>query len=461
MNETRQLVAHLQGLNYTGFSPAVVQAAKLALLDFLGVAIAGSQTEPARIYARYLAESSQRASEKASRFAPQFRPIHYHDAAQLNAVYGHALDFDDVHNASITHLGAISIPVAWALAEEFGLSGQELICAVVAGYEAGARVGEAITPWAYKIWHTTAVAGPFAAAAAAAKLLGLSEVQTLNAFGSAGTQASGLWEFLSNGSMSKVLHVANACAAGLRSAELAQRGFTGAETILEGPAGFLAAMTPQADATKLVAGLESSPLRVLQNSLKAYPCCRHAHAGVFAMQQLMDEHSLETGEIESILDETYALATKTLDKARPENPYAAKFSAQYLLARQLASGQIAEESFEPDAIRDAEVGALMGKVSIRTAEDLEGQYAADPQIWPHRVSLVLKDGRKLSKTVEYPLGDHHNPLGWEEAARKFRGNTEALIGERASEALVDALSNLEKAATMRGFLQQIQEENHE
>ena len=408
MNETRQLVAHLQGLNYTGFSPAVVQAAKLALLDFLGVAIAGSQTEPARIYARYLAESSQRASEKASRFAPQFRPIHYHDAAQLNAVYGHALDFDDVHNASITHLGAISIPVAWALAEEFGLSGQELICAVVAGYEAGARVGEAITPWAYKIWHTTAVAGPFAAAV-----------------------------------------------------ELAQRGFTGAETILEGPAGFLAAMTPQADATKLVAGLESSPLRVLQNSLKAYPCCRHAHAGVFAMQQLMDEHSLETGEIESILDETYALATKTLDKARPENPYAAKFSAQYLLARQLASGQIAEESFEPDAIRDAEVGALMGKVSIRTAEDLEGQYAADPQIWPHRVSLELKDGRKLSKTVEYPLGDHHNPLGWEEAARKFRGNTEALIGERASEALVDALSNLEKAATMRGFLQQIQEENHE
>src|SRR5699024_3049448 len=125
---------------------------------------------------------------------------------------------DDLHNSSIVHPGVITIPTALALGQQLHLGGPQVLLAVVLGYDVAARIGEAINPEAYHYWHTTAVAAPFASAAVASKLFGLDAAATASAFGSAGTQAGGLWAFLAQGAMSKSLHVANGNLCGIRSA---------------------------------------------------------------------------------------------------------------------------------------------------------------------------------------------------------------------------------------------------
>ena len=130
-------------------------------------------------------------------------------AAALNAACAHVMDMDDVHNASITHLGAVTIPAALAVGQKLHRSGREVLAAIAAGYEIGARVGEAINPGSYHYWHTTGVVGALCSAVAAGKLMGLDREKLLHAIGSAGTQAAGLWQFLEDGAMSKTLHTAN------------------------------------------------------------------------------------------------------------------------------------------------------------------------------------------------------------------------------------------------------------
>ncbi len=445
MEETKQLAAYLHSLRYAHLPQEAVEAAKAAMLDFIGVALAGAETPPAQIYDRYVEKTSGRQEEKGAVLLRKGLPgAHYKDAVEQNAVYGHALDFDDVHNGSITHLGVLTIPVALALGAKLGSSGEDVLTAVIAGYEVGARIGEAINPSSYAIWHTTGAIGAFAATATAAKLLNLTENELQNALGSAGTQAGGLWEFLKNGSMSKVLHVANANAAGLRAAELAKLGFTGAETILEGKAGFLAAMTPKADAAKLTAGMDGKNLKILQNSLKAYPCCRHAHAGIFAVAQLLREHGVRPEQVESILDETYDVAVTTLDKAAPDNAYAAKFSAQYCLAAMLEDGQVNTASFEEAALADEGRRTLMERVQIAPAAEMNDIMRQDPEIWPHEVTVKLTDGTELKKRVLYPIGDYHNPLSWQQVAEKFRGCAEGLLEKELAEALIARVEKLEQ-----------------
>lgn len=217
--------------------------AKMCIQDLIAVAVAGSSKKESNIWKKYY--SSKPSNPESSVLQPGFPKASIEQAAALNAVFGHVMDMDDVYNASMSHLGVITIPTALALGQKLHKSGKQVIEAIVAGYEAGARIGAAINPSSYKFWHTTGVTGTFTSAAVAGKLLGLTPEQFIHCFGSAGTQSAGLWGFLESGSMSKVLHTAHANLCGIRSAELAYLGFTGAPTILEGERGFVRALVPQ------------------------------------------------------------------------------------------------------------------------------------------------------------------------------------------------------------------------
>src|SRR5271166_4036316 len=176
-------------------------------------------------------------------------------AAMVNAAASHVAEQDDVHNGSVFHPGTVVFPVALALAQDLSRSGRELLTAAVVGYEVGIRVGEFLGRSHYRIFHTTGTAGALAAAAAAGHLLKLSEEQMNHAFGSAGTQAAGLWEFLRDAAHSKQLHTAHAAVAGLTAACLAKDGFTGARQILTGPQGMAAGLSRGVDIKRLTKGL--------------------------------------------------------------------------------------------------------------------------------------------------------------------------------------------------------------
>ena len=438
--ETRLLARYLHEIRYDDFSPEVVKIAKMCIQDFLGVAIAGSAKKESLIWKQYYADKV--TAPQASTFQPGFPKCTVEQAAALNAVFGHVMDMDDVHNASITHLAVITIPAAFALGQKLHKSGADIIEAIVAGYEAGARIGECINPASYKYWHTTAVVGAFSSGAAAAKLLGLDEEQTLNMLGSAGTQAAGLWEFLASGCMSKVLHTANANLCGIRAAELAKLGFTGSPTILEGDRAFVKALAPEYRLSALTRGF-GGKYRIEENSLKPYACCRHTHSANYCIEKIFKSHSFAPEDIESITDDTYSTAVQTTNNPYPENPYAAKFSLQFCIAAAIVKKDLSDRVFTVENINDPVIREVMSRIRVNVSEQLDEEFHNDPNQWSHRLTIVLKNGQVITEQVDYPVGDFNNPFDQEMADRKFRMLTDTLLSPEQTDALLAAVSGLE------------------
>ena len=193
------------------------EAAALFVLDLVANALAGRNSEPGRILLRWAAANGGDAGRRAF----------------LMGALAHILETDDLHRASVVHPGCVVIPAAFALGHDLGVQGHRFLASVLWGFEATCRVGSAVGPAHYKIWHNTATCGPFGSAMAAANLLGLTVDQTVDALGNAGTQSAGLWQFLETGAMSKHLHAGRAAEAGLVAATLAKEGFSGPPAILE------------------------------------------------------------------------------------------------------------------------------------------------------------------------------------------------------------------------------------
>ena len=233
---------------------AVVMARR-SLLDWIGSAIRGGTVEPARI-ALDVAKRSM-AGDEATVLTTGER-LSALGAAFANGAASHVIELDDLHQGSTFHPAAPIIPAALSVAERENQSGQDLLRAITLGYDVAIRIAEAVNPSHYRYWHPTGTCGVFGAATAAGVLLGLDAEQLAQALGNAGTQASGLWQFLADGAMSKALHTAHAAHDGIISAELAAAGFTAAREILEGPRGFFAATAENADESRITDGPEAT-----------------------------------------------------------------------------------------------------------------------------------------------------------------------------------------------------------
>jgi len=203
-----------------------LQQAALFTLDAIACAYAGSATPVGDILKRWGAAGSLDSQRQAL----------------LMGALTHITETDDLHRASVTHPGCVVVPAALSLGEKLGASNDQILRAILQGFEAMCRIGASVGPGHYKVWHNTATCGPFGSAMAAASLLDLNDEQTLDALGNAGTQSSGFWQFMETGAMSKHLHAGRACESGLLAAELAMQGVTGPAEILEGKKGLFAAM---------------------------------------------------------------------------------------------------------------------------------------------------------------------------------------------------------------------------
>jgi 2-methylcitrate dehydratase PrpD len=315
----------------------------------------------------------------------------------------HILEMDDLHRASVTHPGCVVVPAALAIGLRTRCSGPALLDAILRGYEAVARIGMAVGPAHYRIWHSTATCGPFGAAMAAADLLGLDDSQTVHALGNAGTQSSGLWQFIETGAMSKHLHAGRAAEAGVTAAELAALGFTGPPAILEGAKGLFAGACPDADPDAVTRD-PNAPWQLRATSIKPWPCCRHTHPAIDAAIEL---HGRLGGTVPQAVDvATYGAALEVCDRPAPANEYAAKFSLQHCVALALADGRVGFESFD-EAARNR-LAPLSQRVVLRRSEPFSAAY---PEHWGAEVALKLPDGRELSATRKACKGDPDQPLG--------------------------------------------------
>lgn len=436
---TKELSTFTSALTYSKLSEHTIDMAKKCILDHLGVAIRGSKEKPAEIIRSVVLKAG---GDEATVFDGNNTKTTALNAAFCNGAASHTLDFDDLHNPSIIHLACVVVPPALALAEANHKNGQELITAVCAGYEAGARTGESVIPESYFYWHTTGTAGIIGAAAAAANILHLDEQQTLMCYGSAGTQAAGLWEFLKEGAMSKALHAGKGSYAGVLSAQLAQAGFTGASKILEGEKGFCHAMVGEPHLEKLVVGLGDG-LKIDNNSFKPYACCKHSHAALYAVQVLRKEYGLQASDIAGIKIYVNDITNYLINNPNPQNPYGCKFSIQYCVAAMMKYGVVGVEQFNPDVINDEVVHQLMANTEVILDEEIEKIHQEDSAKLASRVEIVCKDGRCLSKQVDFPKGDPDNPFSWEEAKEKFMSLAVPVYGEDKAEKIYTFVKTLE------------------
>ena len=225
-------------------------------------------------------------------------------AALANGILANAADFDDTHKRALLHTGSVVVPPALALGEERGLSGAEILTAIVAGYEVAVRVGMAVMPTHYRFWHSTATNGTFGAAAASASALGLDSQGALMALGAAGTQAAGLNTFFTYGDMTKSLHPGKASFNGVLSARLASVGGTSPPTILEHEKGYLNAYSLEPKAEALTKGLGTT-WEILENGFKFFPSILASHAAIQATLDVITKHDIKQGDIASIVNETY------------------------------------------------------------------------------------------------------------------------------------------------------------
>src|SRR5579862_2716877 len=411
---TRKLADFLSGANFSDLPARVVADTKRAVLDWLGSALAGSLEGPARI-AQGVVRGLGISNDATVFGAPRASAA---GAALANGIASHILEFDDVHKGSTLHAAAPVIPAALAVAEREHANGRAFLLAVALGYEAALRVGEAVNPSHYRFWHPTGTAATFGSAAAAGSLLGLDVPRMLDALGSAGTQAAGLWEFNADGAMSKHLHPGKAAFNGVLAADLAKAGFTGATRILEGERGFFRAMSEGFDASRITAGL-GTQWKITENCYKMHSCCGHTHTAIDVALELRD--AIEGRGIASIEIETYGPGFEIVKEMSPGTPYQAKFSLAYCVAAALLEGRVGLEQFSPDrfgadGLVVQPIRFLLPKIHVAVADDLTAAY---PRAWPVRVAVKLEDGTALKGATDYPRGNPENPVSTEGLESKF------------------------------------------
>lgn len=299
-----------------------------------------------------------------------------------------------------------------------------MLLASIAGYEAGIRIAESLGRSHYRIFHTTATAGTVAAALAVGKLLNFTHEQLVSALGTAGTQTSGLWEFMRSGAGdSKQLHCAHAASGGLLSAYMTRDGLRGARDVIEGEAGLMRALAKEdVDAARLTDRL-GQRWAVLETSFKFHACCRHTHPAADALLDAIARHGIKSpmAEIKSIVARVHQGAMDVLGPvdaaAPPKTVHAAKFSMKSTLSLIALRGSASLLDFEKFALANDDIGKFRERVRMVLDPEVDGAY---PQRWLGRVVVELTDGRVVTGVCDDPKGDPGNTLTRPELEDKFR-----------------------------------------
>jgi 2-methylcitrate dehydratase PrpD len=388
------------------------------LLDWLGCAALGARQPAAQ---GFLADTSDINSSNHRTLGGTSRA--WFSALQANAAFGNMLEMDDLDRASILHPGPVIVPTAIAMAERVGASGQQLLNAIVRGYEATIRIGRALGTKHYAFFHNTSTCGTFGAAAAAADLLQLDIERTTWALANAGSRTGGLWQMRHEACETKSLHNVQAAQTGMQAAMLAAQGVRGPSSLLEGVQGMFAAMSPGASAADVVSGLNRDWL-IHEVSFKPWPACRHAHPTIDAALAVsamglntggLNAVGLNAKEIETIDVATYKSAIDFCDKPLPATELEAKFSLQHCVAVVLAHGVPMLAHFAVEKLHDADIATLRNKV--RVTEDTALSQAF-PQHYGARVSVKLRDGCVMTYLQTDAKGDPEWPMSTEEIVEK-------------------------------------------
>jgi len=427
---------------------AVAAKARLCLLDHLAALLYGLRSPMAAVGDDALAALGAGRATVVGRGAAASP----HGAAFFHGLVATAEDLDDSHRfAGGLHLGAVTFPAALALSEGRASSGEDLLRAVVAGYEVAGRLARSIDAGLRaRGWHATGAVGPLGAAAAAALVLDLDEDTTAGALGIAASGAGGLFAFLPEGASVRHAHGAWAAANGLLAATLAAAGMTGPRRVLEGRDGYLAAFSETADLAILAAPSPavSGAHEILSAYHKVFACCGHALPAITAALALRDDLGPRPGAIAGIEARLYR-ASAALANPAPRTVEEAKFSLPVLVGIALVHGDVSRRAMTMANIGDPRVREVADRV--RLIED-PAIAAAFPRLRAAELVVTLKDGSERRRRVEAALGMPENPVGWAEIEAKFRDAAEGILDPGQAGRLAAAVEGIGRAPTTAGLM---------
>lgn len=450
-----------EATRYDRTSSEVVEAVKLYVLDWFGNCIGGAQAESSRCILAAAQELNGRSDSTVLGVGSKMEPSL---AALVNGTMSHALEMDDDHRTMCGHPGVVVTPAALALSEREGLSGKELIEAVLVGYEMAIRLGTCFQGKAYyEGWHPTSICGGFGATAAAAKALKLDEPRFAAALGLAGSMAGGTrgWEE----SFAKRFHAGNACRNGVLAAVMAKNGFTGPVKVFESVHGFFNTHCRKAAASNdrgepvvqrlydadILCNRLGSEYLLMDNSFKVHSGGRFGASSIDACLDIVKKHDVKPEQVKEIRIGACDFTIQAHFKEgcyRPRGVVAAQFSLPFAMAMAVLNQRVSVTHFTEETFRDPKVIELMDKVKKYVDPEAEKAY---PDHYVATVTIVLHDGRSLQSHVDYPKGDPENRPTKEELYDKFRDLAGLSLAPKKVEDLLDHLVHLEKVTDMRAI----------
>lgn len=445
---TREIAAFVAGVQSTDVPAAVLHLARRSFLDGLGLALAGAVSEGGHLLRDYLLSvTPSRAGGCTVIGAGARLPARF--AALANGYAIHADDYDDTQLAEapgrvyglLTHPTAPALPAALALGERAKSSGADVLMAYLLGVEVESKIAEAIDPRHYDHgFHTTGTVGTFGAAAAAARMLKLDAEATARTLGIAASQTGGLRENF--GTMMKPFHAGHAAESGVVAAELAQRGFSAATTILEAPRGFFRAAGGGFDAQALQNRLGNPWTFAAPGvSIKPHPSGSLTHPGMGLMLDLVLRHDLKPEQVTRIRVGTNRHMPNTLIHRRPGNELQAKFSMEFCLAILLLERKAGLAEFTDAVVNRPDVQRMLAKVEFGVHPEAE---AAGYDKMTTFIDLDLADGRTVGGRADFGKGSPANPMTDDELAAKFRECAAwGRLPKAAAEQVVDLVFRLD------------------
>ncbi len=447
MSETRTMAEYLVGLKYSDLPAEVIAKCKELILDSLACGIGGSRSPLGRVVRELAAElgGNPQSSVLGTGSKTACTLAAYTNASSINA-----LDYDDTGKGG--HPGSSIIPAVMALGERLGKDGQSILLACVAGYEIGTRVAAAIEPtWErYRQIHGVGTAQTFGSMAACAKLLDLDLDQVLNAFGVAGTSApvahAGKFGWHDKSIPFVKDNVAWPAQAGLQAALLAQKGYEGSESILDGDRGYwVMAGSDQCDFKILT---DFTGYEIMKVSLKPYPCCRWIHTTLDALGALIKESRPKIADIDRI--EVFAIEplAEFFGKTNPRTFLDVEFSIPYSVALKFHATPHSEW-FEPKNWTRPEIQTLASKVSVTLDEEYQALYLKlnrQSSRMPTRLEVFFKGGDKLVGYADDASGSPTNPLSREQRLAKVEDLLQKSFSQGKREAFIGLVENLEQTS---------------
>jgi 2-methylcitrate dehydratase PrpD len=426
---TRRLARYVVSARAEDLPAGVRQEATRTLLNWTGCAVGGSRHTTVDIAISALSPFSGPAQATILGRRERMDVMH---AALMNGISSHVFDFDDTHLRTVIHPAGPVASAILAFAEYRPVSGADFLNALVLGAEVECRIGRAVYPAHYDVgWHITGTVGPFGAAAAVGKLLQLSEQQMVWALGLAATQPVGLREMF--GTMTKSFHPGRAAQNGITAALLASRNFTSSSQGIEAPRGWASVLSTARNYAAITENL-GSHFEISENSYKPFPCGVVIHPAIDGCIQLRNQHRLAWGEIERVELKVHPLVLELTGKKSPQTGLEGKFSVYHAVAAAIIDGVVGEKQFSDQAVRSADAVALRGRVTATV-----DPAVAEDQV---RITILMKDQRRLEKFVEHCVGSVRNPMTNAQLESKFTGLADGILPAEQTRRLMEISWNI-------------------